>query len=163
LSVPALRALAAVLSLAALTALIAPMAAGAGAAQPTREEYVATADSICRTSLQRAKKLFRKGIRLIKEDREERGARKMIKAWRHRDAGFDKVRKLERPAGDEATLERWLDLEAKATKLSIRTLKAFADDRPQRAGKLRKRARTKHKRAALVVRGFGFERCSGSV
>ena len=156
----AVPALLAIFSVAALTALIGPASAVAGAAPPSRPEYVAAADQICGTALQRAKKFFHRGRKLIRKGHRERGAKKIIKAWRRRDAGFDDVGDLERPVGDEATIERWLVLEAKATKLSIRAVKAYAQERGRRARKLKKRAVKKHERAVLVVSGYGFETCA---
>lgn len=95
------------LSAAIVLAVLVAVPAGA-APSDSREQYVAALDPICKRDAQRNSKLLRGSERLVRQNKLKQPARRFARAARNFQRTLKRIGAIEPPAGDKATVNRWL-------------------------------------------------------
>lgn len=135
--------------------------AAAVAGEPSREQYVRSAEAICKPVFRQTQPLFRRGDKLIDRGRENAGADLFIRGWRiANEATREQLRPLAPPPDDARSIDRWLDLEVEAATTLIRAWGLFKDGRYERAVRVGERGERIHEQAHRAVKGFGFRFCA---
>ncbi len=150
---PLLAALGAVLVL-ALTV------AAAAAEEPTRAEYVAQLERICKPGSEATTRAVR-GVRAdVRAERLTVAGTKFAKSERIFGATVAAIAKVPRPAADRTTLQRWFSALSREQLYLGQMVKTLRQDSV--AGFQRVSARFIHEgnRANSVVVSFGFNYCS---
>lgn len=141
-------------------AVVAPLAAAGAAEAPTRPEYVAQLERICKPrsdATQRAVRGFRADVR---RERLARAATKFRRAKRIFAATVRAISSVPRPPADRRTLARWftrLRSEIRYLGRIVSTLRASNVARFQRVSA---RFIREGNRANNVIVSFGFSYCS---
>jgi hypothetical protein len=143
----------------ALCALAAILAAGAGAAEPTRPQYVAELEKICKPDSEATQRAVRGTRADVRAERLRAAATKVAKAQRIFSHTVSAISTVPRPGADRVTLARWfaaLEREAVALERTAAALRAEDVARFQRVW-----ANFIHEgnKANNVVVSFGFNYC----
>lgn len=147
---------------AALAALALSIPAGAVSAtvEPTRPEYVAQLEQICKPgseSTQRAVRGMRSDIRF---ERLQLAASKFSKAKWIFAGTVSSIAKVPRPAADRATLARWFTALGRETDYLGRTAAALRAEDIPRFQRVSGRFFQEGSKANNVVVSFGFDYCN---
>jgi hypothetical protein len=135
------------------------LAAGAFAAEVTREEFKAAAEPICKSSAQANERILANVRKEVKAGKLKVPAAQFAKASKEQSAALKKLEALPRPAADEARLEKWLGLlgtEGELFAAAGRKLKA--GDKPGAEHVFAKLPRVANE-ANVQVLPFGFRYC----
>jgi DNA-binding MurR/RpiR family transcriptional regulator len=150
-----LRALATALILAlSLTAAVS------SAAEPTRPEYVAQLETICKPGSEATQRAVR-GMRAdIRAERLQLAASKFAKARRIFAGTVGSISTVPRPAADRATLSRWFAALGRETDYLGRTAAALRAEDIPRFQRVSGRFFQEGSKANNVVVSFGFNYCN---
>lgn len=141
-------------------ALAAPLAAANAAEAPTRPEYVASLERICKPrsdATQRAVRGFRADVR---RERLARAATKFSRAKRIFAATVRAISTVPRPPADRRTLARWFARLRREILYLGRTAAALRASNVARFQRVSARFIREGNRANNVVVSFGFTYCS---
>jgi hypothetical protein len=136
------------------------LAMPAGAAQtPTRSEYVARVEQICKPGSEATQRAVR-GVRAdVRSERLPAAAPKVTKAKRIFAHTVSVISKVPRPAPDRATLARWFDALGRETAALGRTASALRADDVARFQRVWADFIHEGNKANNVVVSFGFNYC----
>lgn len=142
-----------------LAVLLAAWAASAAVAAPTRSEYVAAAEPICKEET-----LAHRGVLAGVEGMVERGeigaaARRLERASSALDGTLKRLARLSRPLADRARLARWLRHARKGSALLRQMGSSLERGERRRAEALAATLLRETKRANAAVAGFDFDYC----
>lgn len=135
------------------------LAAGAFAAEVSREEYKAAAEPICKASTKANERILAGVRHEVNAGRLKRPARQFVKASRVQAAALRELEALPQPSADEARLAKWfsyLKIEAELFRAAGRKLKA--GDGPAANHIINKLSQNANK-ANLQVLPFSFHYC----
>ena len=139
--------------------LVAASSALALQGGPTRADFVAGADKICRKHQRDANPSLRRGQRLVADRKYRQGAEQYLRGIEVL-RGIRAVRGVPHPQADDARIDRWIDGELKALTLASRGWKAVKKRAFGRAERLLAKSERTHGRSHRPVRGFRFEHCT---
>ena len=145
---------------AAVVALAAPAAALSAAPEPTRPEYVAQLEKLCKPgseATQRAVTGMRSDIR---SERLQLAASKFAKARQIFAGTVNSIAKVPRPAADRATLARWFAVLGREIDYLGRTAAALRAEDIPRFQRVSGRFFQEGSKANNVVVSFGFDYCN---
>jgi hypothetical protein len=146
----------------AILCLALPALAGAQGGydtDPTREQWVAEAESLCKDANPRSHKLIDKFIRNARRGHPVVAGRTLITLARHLLELIDEVSAIERPPADAGRIDRWLGVETRSNRVAIKSGRAAMKEKIGRANALFNRsARLGHK-GERISRVFDFEHC----
>jgi hypothetical protein len=147
------------LAVAAL-ALIVPAGASSAAPEPTRPEYVAQLEKICKPGSEATQRAVH-GMRSdIRAERLRLAASKFSKAKRIFAGTVSSISKVPRPAADSATLNRWFAALGRETDYLGRTAAALRAEDISRFQRVSGRFFQEGSKANNVVVSFGFNYCN---
>jgi hypothetical protein len=148
------RAAAAALGLLLVIAAVAP-----AAESPTRPEYVAQLEQICKPGTEATQRAV-KGTRAdVRAERLRRAAGKVDKARRIFAGTVRSISRVTRPAADEATLDRWFAALQRETAALSRTAAALRAEDVPRFQRVWADFIHEGNKANIVVVSFGFNYC----
>jgi hypothetical protein len=132
--------------------------------QPTRAEFISAADTYCKRANAQAKRLNARLVQAQQAATDEQGALRAIAPLLRDGVPFERarlraLRAIEPPPKDEATIERYLDLASRQTRIVERLADAAKDADVKRfaaAGTEQIRLR---KRAESIAKSYGFKEC----
>jgi hypothetical protein len=154
-----LRSLGAVLGAALLLALTAAAAVSA-AAEPTRPEYVAQLEKICKPGSEATTRAV-SGMRSdIRSERFRLAAAKFAKAKRIFDHTVSSISVVPRPAADTATLSRWFAALGREADYLGRTAAALRAENIPLFQRVSGRFFQEGSKANNIVVSFGFNYCA---
>jgi hypothetical protein len=139
--------------------LLAACVVPAAVAAPTRDEYVAATEPICKQET-----LANRGLLLGVEGMVERGemrpaSHRLLRAGSALDATLKRLAPLPRPAADRARLGRWLRYARRGSALLRQMGLALKRGDRHRSERLAAILLRETKRANATVVGFGFDYC----
>lgn len=144
----------------ALLGLVLASTTAAAAAEPTRSEYVARLEGICRPGSEKTKRAVR-GFRAdIRSERLRRAAAKMGQAERIFAATVGSIAAVPRPEADRATLARWFDALRREQVYLGRTVAALRAEDVARFQRVSADFIHEGNKANNVVVSFGFNYCA---
>jgi hypothetical protein len=154
---------------AALAALLVPSSVSVpafgqdqadGPAAPTRAEFVAQADPICREGNRESRPYFRKVARKVRKDELPAAGRNLIRAERIQIRTGRKLAELEPPPADADRIDRWLTLVRRGVRRAIASGQALKRGDLDSASELIDRADRQIAKGRRQVRNFDFEVCA---
>jgi hypothetical protein len=146
----------------ALAGLLVP---GIAAAQggydtdPTREQWVDRANSICKKPVDRGEERLRKIGPLTKRGRYPRAGRILISVARMVFDLYERVAAIDRPPADDDAIAAYLRGERRGAALALKSGKALKQVKIRKAIKLLERAVKVTDKANKNVRGWGLRQC----
>lgn len=147
-----------VIALLALALVALP--AIAAATEPTRPEYVAQLEKICKPGSEATQRAV-SGMRAdIRAERLQVAATKFAKAERIFAGTVSSISKVPRPAADKATLTRWFAALGRETDYLGRTAAALRAEDIPRFQRISGRFFQEGSKANNVVVSFGFNYCN---
>lgn len=152
----------------ALTALAAALLAipAAAAAQdgyetdPTREQFVAEADPLCKKANAKTARIFKPIEKLVRKGELRAAGRKLIRGERIQLRLVGRLSEIDRPPADASTIGSWLRLTKRGIRTSIEAGRELKREKLRRAARTLDRADELFKKGARKVRGFGFKYCA---
>jgi hypothetical protein len=127
---------------------------------PTRAEYVAQADPICREATRKSAPYFRKVGKLVREDRLVAAGRNLIRGERIQLRAGRELAELEPPPADADRIERWLSLVQRGVRRAIRSGQWLTRGNLDRAARILERANRLFAKGRRQVRSIDFEVCA---
>ena len=101
------RRLAATAAVALSLALAAPLA---GAAETTREDYIARVEPICKTNVEANSRIFKGAKAEVKAGELKKGSKHFLRAATALGKTIKQIEAVPTPTQDEAMLNRWTGL-----------------------------------------------------
>lgn len=147
--------LAACLSIAALLAL----AAGTAIAAPTRDEYVAQLNGICKQTQKPLKRNQRAEQRAINQEQWSKASRIEARTDRAFARLLQKLAPIPRPAGDEALIGKWLDAQRFQLRADRKFGGALATGNVHRILGALHRAVKADQASESIIAGYGIDAC----
>jgi hypothetical protein len=141
-----------------LVAFAAPVTL-AVASEPTRPEYVATAEPICKANTVTNRNILRGTRQDIRDGKLKRAGRKFQRATRALDGTIKSLEGLPQPSEDTAILARWFDRLNQEADLLDRVAKRLKTGTADGVGRYVLELRSTANKANNVVLTFGFEYC----
>ena len=143
-----------------LAALAVSPAVGAATEAPTRDEYVARLELVCKPDAEATQRVMKGARSEVQTERLGPAAAKFGKAASIFGGTIDQIEKAPRPSADVAKLDKWFGyLRAQESYLDRITAQLKAD-RPTKAQRLISRFIHNGNLANTVVLAFGFDYCS---
>jgi hypothetical protein len=140
-------------------ALALPALAAADAQAPTRDEYVARLERICKPETEATQRAMKGASADVKAERLEVAARKFAKASAIFAATTKKMAAVPRPAGDEARLKTWFGYLKQQEKYLREITTQLRSGRLIKAQRLLSRFIHNGHLANYTVLAFGFDYC----
>ncbi len=122
---------------------------------PTKQEYIARADAICREVNRRTAGLNRPRN---KQEFVEYASRAKLET----EKALSRLRELEPPQEDAELIERWLDLSERAVERLPEVVEAIESGDNQRVAEASAEIRAISQKVQQIARAYGFEECSSS-
>jgi hypothetical protein len=142
-------------------ALLLGAAAPAGAAEaPSRVEYVAQLERICKPDSEATQRAVRGTRADVRSERLRRAAGKVAKAQRIFAGTVRKIAKVPRPTADGPTLKRWFAALDRETAALGRTARTLREDDVARFQRVWADFIHEGNKANNVVVSFGFDYCN---
>jgi len=129
------------------------------AAEPTRPEYVATAEPICKANTTANRAILRGTREDIRDGKFKRAGGKFQRAARALDGTIKSLERLSRPPEDADILARWFDRLNEEADLLDRVAKRLMTGKAAGVGRYVLEMRHTANKANNVVLTFGFEYC----
>jgi hypothetical protein len=146
------------LALQGLAAFATP-AGLAAAAEPTRPEYVATAEPICEANTVANRAILRGTREDIRDGKLKRAGGKFQRAARALEEAIKSLERLTQPPEDAGILARWFDRLNEEAALLDRVAKRLKTGKAAGVGRYVLEMRHTANKANNVVLTFGFEYC----
>ncbi len=134
--------------------------AAVGAAEPTRSQYVAQMETICKPDSEATQRAVRGTRADVRAERLSVAARKVAKAQRIFAGTVRSISKVPRPAADSATLARWFAALADESAALSRTADALRANDVPRFQRVWGDFIHEGNKANNVVVSFGFDYCN---
>lgn len=146
---------------AATAALLATalLAQAAPAAEVSREQYVTSAEPICKANTEANRKIFKGAPRQVKEGKLKAASSHFARAKRALARTVRQLSALPQPEADEAKLSKWLGYLGAERDLLGRIGKALSHQDKARAQELSVRLNRNSNLANNTVLAFGFKWC----
>lgn len=145
-------------------ALLAAPAMGQGDAYgpppPTREEFVAQADPICREGNRKSRPYFKKVEKKVRKDELPAAGRNLIRAERIQRRTGRELAELEAPPADADRIDLWLSFVRRGVKRAIAAGQALTRGDLDGAAELLERADRQIAKGRRHVRNIDFEVCA---
>jgi hypothetical protein len=154
-----LRSFGAILGAALLLALTATAAVSASA-EPTRPEYVAQLEKICKPGSEATQRAVRGTRSDVRSERLRLAAAKFSKAKRIFDHTVSSISAVPRPEADRATLSRWFAALGRETDYLGRTAAALRSENIPLFQRVSGRFFQEGSKANNIVVSFGFNYCA---
>ena len=148
--------------LAVIAVCAAPAAASAQGGYdtaPTREQWVAQANDLCRESNKKTVPLAKKLNKLGRQGKAVKFGRTVRTLARLLDRLLGGISALDRPPADRETIQRWIVLNLRANDVASGAGTLFIDGEIERGNRFMKRAAKLSARAEKLVVGFGLKQC----
>jgi len=129
------------------------------ASEPTRPEYVATAEPICKANTVANRNILRGTRDDVREAKLKRAGGKFQRAARALDKAIQSLERLPRPPEDGTILARWFDQLNGEADLLDHVAKQLVASRTADLGRYVLEMRHTANKANNVVLTFGFEYC----
>jgi hypothetical protein len=146
--------------LAGLLVVLTLVPVASAAAEPTRSEYVAQLERICKPGSEATQRAVGGVKGLVRSERLPLAAPKVAKAKRIFAHTVSSIAAVPRPAADRATLARWFVALKRETGALGRTAEALADDDVPRFQRVWGDFIHEGNKANNVVVSFGFDYCN---
>jgi hypothetical protein len=147
------------LVLMAVVAAALAVTAAAGAAELTRDEYVARVEPICKRNTEANRRIFAGAKQEVKSGKLKLAARHFARAEAALARTIRQLRAVPRPAPDEPRLEKWLGYLKTESSFLGRIGKALAVGQKGKAQTLSVRLDRNSNLANNAVLPFGFRYC----
>lgn len=147
-------------ALLAAIALLASIAVAVSAEAPTRDEYVAQLESICKPDAEATRKAMKGARSDIREERLAVAAGKFAKAARIFGSTVKKISAVPRPSADIAKLDKWFGYLKQQESYLKQITAQLRVHRAIKAQRLTARFIHNGNLANNVVLAFGFDYCS---
>ena len=135
------------------------LAAGAFAAEVSREEFKAAAEPICQTSAKANERILANVRKEVKAGKLKIPAAQFAKASKQQSQALAQLERLPQPAADAARLSKWLgDLKTEAELFATAGRKLKAGDKPGAEHVFAKLPRVANE-ANVQVLPYGFRYC----
>ena len=131
-----------------------------GPPPPTRAEYIAQADPICREGNRKSAPYFKKVRKQVRKDRLVSAGRNLIKGERIQLKTGRKLAELEPPPADADRIERWLSLVQRGVRKAITAGQWLTRGNLDQAARLFSQAQRLFAKGRRQVRSIGFEVCA---
>jgi hypothetical protein len=143
-----------------LAATLIAVAAAWGEDGPTREEYVATIDPICKTNIDSNKNLLKGVGAIVKAGKLKLAASRFTEVASNFGKTIKSIEVIPRPAADSARLEKWFSF-LKIVQMNLGKVgKALREENKIRASHEKIRAERSSNAANNVSFVFGFHYCN---
>ena len=129
------------------------------ASDPTRPEYVAAAEPICKANTVANRNILRGTRQDVRDGKLKRAGRKFQRAARALDGTITSLEGLPQPSEDTAILTRWFDRLNEEADLLDRVAKQLKTGKADGVGRYVLELRSTANKANNVVLTFGFEYC----
>ena len=136
------------------------LASQAHAAAPTRDAYIKKVDPICKRLSQRLNASVREFEKAVDKGKIDRAAEAINDAARTYRGSFRKIKRVEPPAADARTIDRWLRLVSRDVRNFRNLAEAFDQGRYGKIDELVERTRRLAKRMKSQVGNYGFRHCA---
>ncbi len=140
--------------------LVVPaLATAEEAGEVTREDYVATAEPVCRANVLANRRIFKGAKAEVKAGKLKLASKHFISAATAFAGTIRRLAAIEPPAADAARIERWLSILRDEKDLIRRIGQALAVGDKDRAESLSVDLNRNSSRANNAVLSFGFDYC----
>jgi hypothetical protein len=133
---------------------------GYGPPPPTRQEFIAQADPICREGNRKSRPYFKKVRKKVRKDELPAAGRNLIKAERIQLRTGRELAELEAPPADAERIETWLTLVRRGVKRAIAAGRALTRGDLDEAAELIDRGDRQIAKGRRQVRNIDFEVCA---
>jgi hypothetical protein len=127
--------------------------------EPTRGQWVTQADSICKESGRKAKRLLDSIFQAGRKGKVVLAGRRLIRLGRLLLRVVGDVRAVPRPPEDANAIERALDIATRSNRLAIASGRAFTDRKVARGNALYRRGIRVGRKSAKPMKDFGLKHC----
>ncbi len=139
--------------------MVAMTGPAGAAAEPTREEYTAQAEPICKTNVLANKRIFKGAKGKVKAGKLKAASTHFFRAATAFKRTIDQLEKVPRPIADEARLVKWFGLLRDETAIIEKIGRALANEDRHKAGSYSVDLNNNSSKANNAVLGFGFDYC----
>lgn len=147
------------LGLAVVAALLVAAPVALAAEDPTRDEYAAKVEPICRANTKANSRIL-KGVKSqVKRGKLVPAGRRFIRASRALGRAVRQIARVPRPSADRARLKKWVGYLKRERLLLVRIGKSLKSGNKFRAQKLAVKLNRNNNRANNTVIAFGFRHC----
>ncbi len=144
---------------AAVAAALAAAVPLAGAAELSREEYVARVEPVCKTNVQANKRIFKGAKGEVKAGELKQASKHFFRAATAFAKTIRQIEAVPRPAADEARLGKWLGYLRGEKNLIQKVGRALAANDKHKAESYSVDLNHNSNLANNTVLGFGFDYC----
>lgn len=141
------------------TAVILAASIPVAAAEPTREEYVARVEPICKRNVEANRRIFKGAKAEVKAGKLKLASRRFTRAAAAFRRTIGQIEAVPVPPGDEAKLARWLRYMRAESDFVEDIGKALAAGKKRRAEAISVRLNRNSTRTNNAALGFGFDYC----
>lgn len=131
----------------------------AGAAEISRDEYVARVEPICKKNTEANVRIFKGAKEEVKAGELKKGSTHFFRAATALEKTIKQLEAVPRPTADEAKLTKWIGYLKSESSYFIRIGKALAQGDKAKAQNLSVRLNRNSNLANNSVLGFGFDHC----
>lgn len=144
-------------------ALAVPAAAAAQGGydpDPTREQFVAQADPMCREANAKSARLFAPVEKLVRKGKHRKAGGRLVRGERVQLDLIAELRELDRPAADAKRIGKWLRLGEDGGQTVVEAGRVLKRGRVGKAAGLLDDSEEIFAQARRQVKGFGFRYCA---
>jgi len=147
------------LSLALAVALLVAVPVALAAEEPTRDEYVARVEPICKANTEANSRIL-KGVKdQVEQDKLVPAGKRFIRASSALGKAVTQINQVPRPVADDAKLTKWIDY-LKQEKTYLQKIGSALKSKDKfHAQKLAVQLNRNNNKANNTVISFGFEEC----
>lgn len=149
----------AVLSLAVAVALLVAVPVALAAEEPTRDEYVAKVEPICKANTEANSRILKGVKEQVKNDKLVPAGKRFVRASAALGKTVTQIDKVPRPAEDAAKLTKWIGYLRKEKTYLQQIGGALKGSDKYRAQKLAVELNKNNNKANNTVISFGFKEC----
>jgi hypothetical protein len=131
----------------------------AGAAEISRDEYVARAEPICRTNVLANRRIFKGAKEQVKAGKLKLASRHFFRAASAFAKTIGQLESVPQPSADEARLSKWLGYLRSESEIIKKVGTALAAGEKHEASSYSVDLNANSNRANNTVLGFGFDYC----
>lgn len=148
-----------VLGLAMVVALLAAVPAALAAEEPTREEYVAKVEPICKANTEANSRIL-KGVKgQVQQDKLVPAGKRFIRAAGALGKAVNQIASVPQPSADAAKLTKWVGYLRSEKSFLQRIGQALKANNKFKAQKLAVDLNRNNNKANNTVISFGFDEC----
>ena len=143
----------------AVLAVAGCIGASAAGAAPTREEYIAQVDPICKQASRDLHRILTDFQQALEKGKPKRAARFLRRAARRFDKSIDAVEAVEPPAEDVALIAQFVALLRKDAEIARKRAGALEDRRAGAYKRLTRKGFANFREIQELMEGYGFHYC----